>query len=109
VDTVLLLLTRWTTGSYVWDARYVSAVTTSPIRGRCEACSWRHMAATARAWYNPLVGYRPSSIGSAIWENFLRSLNKGRALKTIRKLFQDFHWLSTIPFLKVRKIALQQV
>lgn len=36
--------------SYVWEAKYERAVTTSPIRGRVAACSCRHMAATARAW-----------------------------------------------------------
>jgi hypothetical protein len=81
VDELLRLCWTGAFGSYVWEARYDRAVTTSPIKGRVAACSCKHIAATAKAWYSPLMGKRPWSNGSAILGNFLRSLNRGRACK----------------------------
>lgn len=55
------------------------AVTTSHINGRVVASSWRHMAATAIAWFRALIGKSPPRRGSANSLNLAGSLNIGHA------------------------------
>lgn len=76
-DVRLWDLPLWEDSS-AWEAKYSSAITMSPIRGRKLACSWRHIAVIAIAWCRLRDENRPSSRGSTIWTNFLRSFKNGR-------------------------------
>ena len=59
--------------------RKLRVVTTSLIKGRTDASSWRHIAAIATAWFRLFSGNRLLRRGSAISGNFLGSLNLGCA------------------------------
>lgn len=74
---LIVFFSRGWVGVWIQDQsmeRKLRAVTTSVIKGRTEASSWRHMPAIATTWFRPFAGKSPSSAGSANSGNLFGSL-----------------------------------
>lgn len=67
-------------------ARKLRAMTTSAIKGRTEASSWRHIAATPTAWFRAFTANAPFSKGSASSGNLFGSLKIGCAYTVLPAL-----------------------